>query len=103
MATPAIGSDPSRRGIAPTLPAYVGALSLAAAATLVGLVIAPYWGNEPVVLLFIPPVLAAAAFFGLRPALLAAVASTLAYNYFFTAPFRTLLIHSPADVVTVIV
>jgi K+-sensing histidine kinase KdpD len=103
MATRAIASDPGRRGIAPTLPAYLGALALAAAATLIGLVIAPHWGNEPVVLLFIPPVLAAAAFLGLRPALLAAVASTLAYNYFFTAPFRTLLIHSPADVVTVIV
>ena len=68
-----------------------------------GLPIAPRWGNEPVVLLFILPVLAAAAFFGLRPALSAAVASTLAYNYFFTAPYRTLLIHSPGDVVTVIV
>jgi K+-sensing histidine kinase KdpD len=68
-----------------------------------GLVIAPHWGNGPVVLLFIPPVLAAAAYFGLRPALAAAVASTLAFNYFFTAPYRTLLIHSPTDVVTVIV
>ena len=68
-----------------------------------GLLIAPHWGNGPVVLLFIPPVLAAAAFFGLRPALLAAVASTLAYNYFFTVPYRTLLIHRPTDVVTVIV
>jgi len=78
-------------------------LALVAAATLAGLLIAPLWGNQPVVLLFIPPVLGAAAFFGLRPALVAAIASTLAYNFFFTAPYRTLLIHSPADLVTVIV
>ena len=47
--------------------------------------------------------LAAAIFCGLGPALLAALASALAYNFFFTAPYRTLLIHSPADLVTVVV
>lgn len=73
------------------------------ASTLVGLLIAPRWGTAPVVLLYLPPVLAAALFRGLWPALLAAVASTLAYNYFFTAPYRTLLIHSPGDAVTVAV
>ena len=103
MATRAIASDQRPRGLVPGVPGYAGALALVAAATLTGLLIAPRWGNGPVVLLFIPPVLAAAAFFGLRPALVAAVASTLAFNYFFTAPYRTLLIHSPTDVVTVIV
>jgi K+-sensing histidine kinase KdpD/DNA-binding winged helix-turn-helix (wHTH) protein len=68
---------------------------------MVGLLIAPRWGNTPIVLIFLPPVLGAAILCGRRPALLAAVASTLAYNFFFTAPFRTFLIHSPADVVTV--
>src|SRR3546814_5357721 len=29
--------------------------------------------------------------------------STLAYNFYFTEPYRTFLIHSPADVVTVVV
>lgn len=76
---------------------------MVAASTLVGLLIAPQWGNTPVVLLYLPPVLAAAVWCGLAPALVAAIASTLAYNFFFTAPYRTLLIHSPADVVTVVV
>jgi K+-sensing histidine kinase KdpD/DNA-binding winged helix-turn-helix (wHTH) protein len=74
-----------------------------AAATIVGLLIAPRWGNAPVVLLYLPPVLAAAVYCGLWPALVAAVASTLAYNFYFTAPYRTFVIHSPADVVTVLI
>jgi two-component system, OmpR family, sensor histidine kinase KdpD len=82
---------------------HAEALLMVAASTLVGLLIAPRWGNAPVVLLYLPPVLAAAIWCGLGPALLAAVASTLAYNFFFTAPYRTFLIHSPADAVTVVV
>jgi K+-sensing histidine kinase KdpD/DNA-binding winged helix-turn-helix (wHTH) protein len=73
------------------------------AATLCGLPIAPHWGNGPVVLLYIPAVLAGAVYCGLWPALCAAVASALAYNFFFTAPFRTFIVHSPADIMTVAV
>lgn len=82
---------------------YVGAIAAVALSTFVGLLISERWGNEPVVLLYLPPVLAAAVYAGLWPALAAAVASAMAYNYFFTAPYRTFVIHSPADVVTVIV
>lgn len=82
---------------------YVASLLMVVAATLVGLMISMRWGSAPVVLLYLPPVLAAAVYCGLIPALMAAVISTLAYNYYFTAPFRTLLIHSPTDIVTVIV
>lgn len=85
------------------LAAYAAALLMVGAATLAGSLIKPEYGAAPVVLLYLPPVLAAATWFGLWPALAAALASTLAYNYFFTAPYRTLLIHSPADVVTVVV
>lgn len=92
-----------RRGLSPGLRGHAEALLMVAASTLVGLVIAPRWGSAPVVLLYLPPVLAAAVLRGLGPALMSAVASTLAYNFFFTAPYRTLLIHSPADVVTVVV
>ena len=80
---------------------YAEALLMVAASTLVGLLIAPRWGNEPVVLLYLPAVLGAAILCGLWPALAAAVASAAAYNFFFTAPYRTFLIHSPADAVTV--
>jgi K+-sensing histidine kinase KdpD len=80
---------------------YLEALLMLAATTLIGLLIAPHWGRGPVVLLYLLPVLAAAITRGLWPALAAAVTSTLAYNFFFTAPYRTLLIHSAADLVTV--
>lgn len=82
---------------------YAATLLLIAGATLTGLLIAPRWGGEPVALLYIPSVLVAAVTCGLRPALAAAVVSTLAYNFYFTAPYRTLIIHRPADVVTVVV
>jgi K+-sensing histidine kinase KdpD len=81
--------------------AYAAAVLMIAAATGAGLLIAPRWGIAPVVLLYLPAVLAAAIYCGLWPSLIAAVASALAYNYFFTAPYRTFLIHRPADVVTV--
>lgn len=82
---------------------YASAFFAVAVATIVGLLVARRWGGDPVVLLYIPAVLAMAAYAGLWPALVAGIASTLAYNYFFTAPYRTFLIHSPADIVTVVV
>jgi K+-sensing histidine kinase KdpD len=83
--------------------AYLAALAGVALATLAGLLVEKYFGSEPVVLLYIPAVLVAAIYAGLWPALLSAVAATLAYNYWFTAPFHTLSIEKPADVVTVFV
>jgi len=82
---------------------YAEALVLVAASTLVGLVIAPRWGNSAVDLVYLPAVLAVAVLAGLGPALVAAIGSALAYNYFFTAPYHTFRIHSPADIVTVVV
>ena len=82
---------------------YAEALLLVGASTLVGLLIAPRWGIGAVDLLYLPAVLAAAVLAGLGPSLLAALASALAYNYFFTAPVHTFRIHSPADLVTVVV
>jgi two-component system sensor histidine kinase KdpD len=90
-------AEPSRAGPL----GYAEALLLVAASTLLGSVVAPRWGNSPVDLIYLPAVLAAALLAGRGPALLAAIASALAYNYFFTAPYHTLRIHSPADIVTV--
>ena len=101
--TAAIAPGGMRRGLTGGLRGFAEALLMVAASTLVGLAIAPRWGSAPVVLLYLPPVLGAAVLRGLGPALAAAVASTLAYNFFFTAPYRTFLIHSPADAVTVLV
>jgi two-component system sensor histidine kinase KdpD len=78
-------------------------LAMVGVSTLLGLLVAPRWGTGPVDLLYLPPVLAAAALYGLRPALVAAVASALAYNFFFTAPVHTFRIDRPADLVTVFI
>jgi K+-sensing histidine kinase KdpD len=96
MTSGATASNGWRRG-------YAEALLMATASTLVGLLIAPRWGTAPIVLLYLPPVLGAAVLYGLWPALLAAIASTLAYDFFFTEPYGTFVIYSPADVVTVLV
>jgi two-component system sensor histidine kinase KdpD len=92
-----------RESAAAQMRGYVWAVLMVAAATLLGLVIAPRWGNSGVDLLYLPAVLAAASFAGLGPALLAALGSALAYNFFFTAPHLTFRIDNPNDIVTVIV
>lgn len=76
-------------------------LLLTLAATVTGLLMAPGWDAAAVVLLYLPPVLIAARYAGLLPALAVSVVATLAFNFFFTEPFRTLRIASPADLVTV--
>jgi two-component system sensor histidine kinase KdpD len=82
---------------------YAAAVLMVAASTLTGLILAPRWGNSAVDLVYLPAVLGSAVLAGLGPSLVAAASSALAYNYFFTAPYHTFRIHSPADVVTVIV
>lgn len=85
-----------------TLAGYVGALLLVALSTVIGLLIQARWGNSQVGMLYLLPVLAAAIYAGLVPGLVAALASALAFNYYFTAPYHTFIIHSPADIVTVV-
>jgi two-component system sensor histidine kinase KdpD len=82
---------------------YAGAALLVAASTLAGLAIAPRWGHSAVDLLYLPAVLGAALLAGLGPALFAALASALAYNFFFTAPHFTFRIDDPNDLVTVVI
>jgi two-component system sensor histidine kinase KdpD len=81
---------------------YAETLAMVGASTLVGMLIAPRWGNSAVDLLYLPAVLAAAGFYGLAPGVLAATASALAFNYYFTEPFRTFHVNSPEDVATVV-
>ncbi|HEY6916241.1 MAG TPA: DUF4118 domain-containing protein [Allosphingosinicella sp.] len=80
---------------------YAETLVMVAASTLAGMLVSPRWGNSPVDLLYLPAVLAAAGFYGLWPGVTAAVASALAYNFYFTHPYHTLRISSPQDVATV--
>ena len=99
MANP-FANDPSVAGHAR---GYAVALLMVAASSIVGLVVAPRWGNSAVDLLFLPAVLGAAVLAGLGPSLLAASVSALAYNFFFTAPHLTFRIDDPNDVVTVLI
>jgi two-component system, OmpR family, sensor histidine kinase KdpD len=101
MITPDLAAARSSQPAHPA--AYLAALAGVGVATMAGLLVEKQFGSEPVVLLYIPAVLVAAIYAGLWPALLSAVAATLAYNYWFTAPFHTFSIEKPADVVTVIV
>jgi two-component system, OmpR family, sensor histidine kinase KdpD len=97
--------EPMRARGLPTLAELVAGFSLGVllllAATAVGLVIAPRWGNAAVVLLYLPPVLVAARLAGLKASLALAVTASLAFNYFFTQPYHTFRISNPADIVTV--
>ena len=99
MANP-FANDPSVAGHAR---GYAVALLMVAASSIVGLIVAPRWGNSAVDLLFLPAVLGAAVLAGLGPSLLAASVSALAYNFFFTAPHLTFRIDDPNDVVTVLI
>jgi two-component system sensor histidine kinase KdpD len=96
-------SPASRSSAAEAFRGYPEAVLAVALATLAGLALAPRWGNSAVDLLYLPAVLGTAVFAGLRPALFSALASALAYNYFFTRPQGSFRIASPADLVTVIV
>lgn len=80
---------------------YAETAIMVAASTLLGMLVAPRWGNSPVDLLYLPAVLAAAGIYGLAPGILAAVSSALAFNYYFTQPYHTFRITSPQDVATV--
>ncbi len=93
----------AHRSTAGSIQSYAGAVAMVAVSTLIGLWIAPRWGTAPVDMIYLPAVLAAAALWGLGPAVAAGLLAALAYNFFFTAPVHTLRIDRGADVVTVIV
>jgi len=93
----------AQASIPATVQAYTAALALVAVSTLLGLWIGPRWGTAPVDMIYLPGVLAVAILWGLGPALLAGIASALAYNFFFTEPVHTLRIDRVSDVVTVLV
>lgn len=56
-----------------------------------------------VALLYLLPVMAAATLFGLRTGLFAGLASSLAYNFFFLPPTRTLTVNNPENIISILV
>jgi two-component system sensor histidine kinase KdpD len=79
--------------------AWLGSLACVAAATVLGLLVREAIGAGSISLLYLTAVLVSAVLFGLWPALLACVVSTLAYNFCFLPPLYTFTIADPENVV----
>ncbi|MFC0205732.1 DUF4118 domain-containing protein [Novosphingobium soli] len=95
---------PSRRGIDWGRPAhYLWALLAVAAVTVLGRLLLERLDLGNVALLFLMPVMFAAATFGVRAGLFAGLASSLAYNFFFLPPTGTLSVSNPENVISILV
>jgi two-component system, OmpR family, sensor histidine kinase KdpD len=77
---------------------YAAALAATAVALVVGELIQPVLGIENVDLVFLTAVVAVAVRYGLWPSLVATVASSLCYNFFFLPPIYTFTITDPTNV-----
>jgi K+-sensing histidine kinase KdpD len=90
-------SDIDGEGVAWAVGAFVASL-------LIGLLVEPFRdtiGLENVVILYLLVVVAAAAIGGRAAGMVAAFSAALAYDYFLTTPYHTLVIDSLAQVITV--
>jgi two-component system sensor histidine kinase KdpD len=86
-----------RPGRPPLLAAYGLAFGLVAAATLAAVVVAQAAAIPNLSLVFVLPVVIAAITVGLGPALAAAVAGVVAYNFFLIPPLYTFRVADPAN------
>jgi two-component system sensor histidine kinase KdpD len=77
---------------------YAAALLAVAVALGVGELIEPFLGIENVDLVFLTAVVGIAVRYGLWPSLLATVASSLCYNFFFLPPIYTFTITDPTNI-----
>src|SRR6516225_233631 len=77
---------------------YLFALGAVAAATVVGEAIWLSIGAESIGLVFLTAIVAVAVRFGLWPSLVASIAASLSYNFFFMPPIYTFTIADPANV-----
>jgi PAS domain S-box-containing protein len=82
---------------------YVAAVTLVVAAALVAKALRTYFLLPDPALVFLTAVLTCSIIGGLRPSVLAAVLSLLAYDFFFVEPLHTLSVNEPEDVVSLVV
>ncbi|MDB5647952.1 sensor histidine kinase KdpD [Methylobacterium sp.] len=101
----AVAEPVSRRSVAtapPSPPLEPRAYAFSVLATAIGLGLAillqPYTGVENADLILLTAIVAVAVRFGLGPSLVAVLASSLAYNFFFLPPIYTLTIADPTNV-----
>ncbi|WP_407116269.1 DUF4118 domain-containing protein [Bradyrhizobium sp. LMG 9283] len=77
---------------------YLKALGITALGLAAAVAIKPYFGIENVDLMFLTAVVTVAVRYGLWPSLLASVAASLAYNFFFLPPVYTFTITDPTNI-----
>ena len=94
----AASSTPRKTSIAWT--GYAAALGLTALANAVAAVADRYVANANLAMIFLASVLLTGARFGFGPALAAAAAGAITYNFFFLAPRLSLTIGHAADLIT---
>jgi two-component system sensor histidine kinase KdpD len=82
---------------------YVLTLAAVVAATVLALGLLEFIDLGNIALLYLVPVMFAAASFGLRAGLFAGLASSIAYNFFFLPPTGTLTVAKPENVVSILV
>jgi two-component system sensor histidine kinase KdpD len=99
---PAAGGRNSAGGRDSRLQAYLLALVGVAAALATALVLRPWLPLANLSLVFLVALLWLAVRTGPRPALFAALLSALAYNYFLTEPYHSLVIQHTDELVTVV-
>jgi K+-sensing histidine kinase KdpD len=100
-ASPAHGTStrPGQSRPATPLRSYAYAAALVAATLLASEVLQLFLGTRPLDLLFLFPVIAVAARFGLPPALLAVALSVVCYNYFLLLPAYSFNAAAPQNLV----
>lgn len=82
---------------------YIWAALMVAAMTVLGRLALAIIDLGNISLLYLVPVMFAAASFGLRAGLFAGLLSSLAYNFFFLPPTGTLTVSNPENVISIIV
>ena len=82
---------------------YLWSLIMVAAMTALGRLLLAGIDLGNIALLYLVPVMFAAATFGLRAGLFAGLASSLAYNFFFLPPTGTLTVNNPENIVSILV
>ncbi|WP_068076197.1 sensor histidine kinase [Novosphingobium lentum] len=78
-------------------------LLLVALTTAAAIPLARLIGHNSIDLLYLVPVIATAALYGLRSGLIASLAAALAYNFFFLPPIYTFTVSDPQNVMTMLV
>ncbi|WP_260929659.1 sensor histidine kinase [Novosphingobium sp. 9] len=82
---------------------YLWSLLMVVAMTVLGRALLEAINLGNIALLYLVPVMFAAASFSLRAGLFAGVASSLAYNFFFLPPTGTLTVSNPENVISILV